>query len=1130
MGRATMILRLSTIARLVALSFLAATPLANADDLEKGFATPPESARPRVWWHWMNGNVTRQGITADLEWMQRIGLGGVQMFDADIGTAQYVEQRVGFMTPLWLDHVQHTVTQANRLGLEVAITPTSGWSESGGPWIKPAQAMKKYVWSETRVDGPRKFAGVLAAPPGNTGPFQNVGFHSHSDNLPAPNGAPGGKPYAKPSFPDSQWYADAAVIAYRLPDGEQAAVPVAATTSGAAIDARRLADGDVDAAQDVAVPASGPAWVQLDYGRPVRAQALTVALGPVVFPQGVLQASDDGVAYRTVAMLPGSSHNGLTVSHGVRTFAFPETRARYFRLEMGAPVRGELDDIMGKPRATSHKLAEFALASGAQVNRFEDKAGFSVVPEFDSLATPSVAADLAISGESVIDLTARLRKDGSLDWEVPVGRWAIMRLGYSLTGQTNDPSTQEGKGLEVDKMSAAHVRSHMEQFIAPLKEKLGQGLGAKGMSHLLLDSWEANQQNWTDDMLAEFRRRRGYDPLRWLPVLSGRVVDSADASDRFLFDFRRTIADLLSDNHFAVITAFAHEQGMKTYGEAIGVNLPTVGDGLQAKGRVDIPMGEFWDRRPDEKPLASHVADVREAASAGHIYGKNIIAAEAFTATPAVPPWSRSPRDLKWLADYNLALGINRFVFHTSVHQPFDDRKPGVSLWIFGQNFTRHETWAEQAAPWVTYLSRASYMMQQGHSVNDIAVFNGEGAPSVVSFHEQLQPAIPTGYAYDYVNLEVLLDRATVKDGRLVLPGGASYSLLVVPSTITRMSLPLLRKLRDLADAGARIVAPRPQGAPGLVEGPEYAGLVAQVWGATDGRSVTGNALGKGKVFWGRDVAAIMEEIKVAPDVMLGAPHPDSSFVSAHRRLGSTDIYFVANQKQRPEQLKASFRVHGVRPELWYPDSGRIAPASYVMRDGRTSVDLDLDAQGSVFVVFRTPTKTEKEERTAATAQPATTLAGPWTLQVPGDARPQALTSLALWSTLEQPQYKYFAGTASYRTSLAVPKAWLNTGQRVLLDLGEVDVMAQLFINGKMAGTLWKAPYRADVTALVKPGHNSVEVRVTNLWANRLIGDTLPDGGARTTFSTFKPYARPGAKLMPSGLAGPVRVLLQSPR
>jgi hypothetical protein len=384
-----------------------------------------------------------------------------------------------------------------------------------------------------------------------------------------------------------------------------------------------------------------------------------------------------------------------------------------------------LDDIMGKPKATSHPLTEFAVSSGGRVNRFEHKAGFGLAPEYDTLATPAVAADLAVDGASVIDLTGKLRADGTLDWDVPAGRWIVMRLGYSLTGQTNDPSSVEGKGLEVDKLSAGHVREHMQRFMAPLQGTLGSLVGTKGLNAILLDSWEANQQNWTDDMLAEFRQRRGYDPLRWLPVLGGRVVDSAEASDRVLADFRRTLADQLAANHYTAGTEFSHALGMKTYGEAAGVNLPTMIDGLQAKGRVDIPMGEFWDRRPGEKAEASHIADVREAASAAHIYGKRIVAAEAFTATPAVPPWSRAPRDLKWLADYNLALGINRFIFHTSVHQPFDDRKPGVSLWLFGQNFTRHETWGEQAGPWVQYLSRASYMMQQGHAVNDIAVFIG---------------------------------------------------------------------------------------------------------------------------------------------------------------------------------------------------------------------------------------------------------------------------------------------------------------------------------------------------------------------------------------------------------------------
>lgn len=1120
-----MTLRLRTLTRLVALSLVTlAAPMSHADSLDAGFANPPESARPRVWWHWMNGNVTKQGISADLEWMKRVGLGGVQMFDVDIGTAEYVEQRVGFMTPLWLDHVMHTAQEAKRLGLEVTMTPTSGWSLSAGPWIKPSEAMKKYVWSETRVDGPRRFSGTLAAPPGTTGPFQNIAYRSHTHGLPVPNGSPGAKPYSTFDLPPSQFYADAAVVAYRLPDGEQSLAVAAITTSGGKLDAAALSDGDFERAQDVPLAADGPSWVQLDFGKPVRAQSVTIALGPVPYPQGAIRVSDDGVQFRTVALLPGAVQEAMMGGAGVRTYAFPETRARYVRLELGTPVRGELDELMRIPPANAHKLAEFSVSGAAHVHRFEDKAGFSIVPEFDSLVTPEVSADLAVAGASVVDLSGKLRADGSLDWEVPAGRWAIMRLGYSITGQTSDPSTREGKGLEVDKLSARYVRSHMERFIAPIQQKLGPLLGEQAVSRLLLDSWEANQQNWTDDMLAQFRQRRGYDPLRWLPVLGGRVVDSAEASDRFLFDFRRTIADLLSDNHYKVITDFAHEHGMKVYAEAAGVGRPTVSDGLQAKGRVDIPMAEFWDRNPGTQAQPSHIADVREAASAAHIYGKTIVAAESFTAMPDIPAWSRSPRDLKWLADYNLALGINRFVFHTSVHQPFDDKKkPGFSLWMFGQHFTRNETWAEQAGPWIKYLSRASYMMQQGRSVNDIAVFNGEGAPAVVSFNEVLRPAIPAGYGHDFVNLEVVLDRMTVKDGRLELPGGASYSVLVVTEATGRMSPALVRKLLALVEAGAHVVAPRPHGAPGLVEGADYGALVQALWGGTDGRSQTVHKVGKGTLYWGRDLAAVLDEIRQTPDVMLGAPRPDSSFVSAHRRSGGTEIYFVANQLQRAEQLKASFRVSGMRPELWYPDSGRMAPASYAIENGRTLVDLDLESQGSVFVVFRSPVREAQAQQAVVTDRVAATLAGPWSLQFPGEAKPLALKGLVSWSTLEKPEQRYFSGQASYRTSFTAPA---GRGQRVLLDLGQVEVMAQVLVNGKAAELLWKAPYQADITALLKPGLNTLEVKVTNLWANRLIGDISPDGGAPATFTTFKPY-QPGARLMSSGLIGPVRVLVQ---
>jgi hypothetical protein len=430
---------------------------------------------------------------------------------------------------------------------------------------------------------------------------------------------------------------------------------------------------------------------------------------------------------------------------------------------------------------------------------------------------------------------------------VPAGKWVILRMGYSLTGQKNAPATPEATGYEVDKLSRQHVESYLGYYVGQVAEALGPYFG-KSFRYFLMDSWEAGMENWTEEMLREFRQRRGYDPLPYLPVLTGRVVQSAEVSDRFLWDFRCTLADLLAENHYGAAANFLHQRHIGLYAEAMGAGLPTTGDGLQDKGRVDIPMGEFWTLLPGGSPSPEHPADVREAASAAHIYGKTLAAAESFTSAPNIPGWGQSPFYLKPLADYYLANGINRIVFHTSVHQPFVDQshRPGITLWMFGQHYTRNITWAEQSRAWNAYLARCSYLLQQGRFVGDLAYYYGEGAPLSVPFWEKVQPEPPIGYNYDTLNTEVLLTRLSVADGRLVLPDGLSYRVLVLPETLRRLTLPVLRKIRDFVAAGATVVGPQPTESPSLAGWPsadeEIRALAEELWGDCNGRTIVEHA------------------------------------------------------------------------------------------------------------------------------------------------------------------------------------------------------------------------------------------------------------------------------------------------
>ncbi len=619
---------------------------ATGDALYQGFVAPPPAARPRVWWHWMNGNVTKEGIRRDLEWMKRVGLGGFQNFDASLFGDTVVDKRVAYMTPEWKDAFRYAIELADRLGLETAIAGSPGWSESGGPWVTPEQAMKKLVWSETRVQGGQPFAGALPKPPTTSGPFQNV---------------PAGEPSSTGQRALPELYRDVAVIAYRVPasDQPQDDLHPIVTSSGGAIDASRLADGDlVRSATLPAPPAGETAWIQFEYAAPQAIRAVTLAMGgpkPPWWaprpPGSELGASDDGRSFRTIAQIPRSVAEQNTV-------AFGAVRARFFRVTFPAA-----------PAPPGPLIAELVLHTGARVHRFEEKAAFATLGVLSEVPTPAVAPDDAVRKGDVVDLTTKMRPDGTLDWAPPAGRWAVLRMGYSLLGRQNAPASPEGTGLEVDKLNAAHVKAYMTTYLDMYQSAVGPLMGKRGLQYLISDSWEAGAQNWTDEMLAEFTKRRGYDPHPWLPTLTGRVVESADATERFLWDFRRTLSDLLAENHYDQISALLKARGMGRYGESHEGGRAFVGDGMEAKRSADVPTGAMWTQQPgvNEEQYGAN-ADIRESASVAHLYGQNLVAAESMTA--ASGPWAWSPATLKPTADKLLAMGLNRFVIHTSVHQP----------------------------------------------------------------------------------------------------------------------------------------------------------------------------------------------------------------------------------------------------------------------------------------------------------------------------------------------------------------------------------------------------------------------------------------------------------------------------
>lgn len=1113
-----MVSRATMLALLLSLPQLGGTLAAQLtnDRLVSGFASPPDGAKPRVWWHWMNGNITEEGIKLDLEWMHRAGLGGVTVFEGSIDTPQVVKDRLVYMTPAWKNAFRYATTTANQLGFEMAIASSPGWSATGGPWVPPSQGMKKMVWSETRINGGETFNGTLKKPSDASGTFQD--FSVKPEKI-----AGQAEPAPLPKF-----YADSAVVAYRLPaeDKTQAELRPRITSSAGQVDAASLSDGDVGKVA-LTLPYAEPGgktWVRFEYAQPQTIQSVTLATlddlisifafddPNAVYPQ--IEASDDGVTFRPVATMSLSSVPQRTIS-------FPAVTARFFRVAF--PTSG----TSGQPAPKrSHEISELVLSSASRVNEFEKRAGFSTVFDYYAIADPTASRGSITSDQDVIDLSSRMKPDGSLNWTAPAGKWAILRIGYSLTGHENGPAPAEATGLEVDKLNRTYVKNYVDGYLKTYADTVGPAnIGKTGLSFMLSDSTEVGAQNWTDDMLTEFRERRGYDAHPWLPALTGVIVQSQAATDRFLWDFRRTIAELYAQNHYGEIATELHNNHMSYYAEALEYHRPSLGDDMEMRRAADVPMGAMWTFKPEETATFTYVADLRGAASIAHVYGQNVVGAESMTS--GGPPWGWSPNSLKRIADLELALGVNRFMIHESAHQPLVGKAPGVTLGPYGLWFNRNETWAEEAAPWVSYLSRSSYMLQQGHFFGDVAYFYGQEGPLTAVFGRHAQTDAPQGYGFDFVNADVILNHLSLENGRLVTSGGTSYRILYLGGTSKRMTFPVLRKIRDLVSAGAVVVGDKPVDSPSLADDQEaFHAMANELWGSDAGHATAVHAFGKGKVYIGKTANQVLAELNVAPDFEYTHPEPDAELMFLHRKMKDADIYFVDNRKDRVENIEATFRVEGRRPELWHADTAQIEAASYRIADGRSTVPLKLNRYETVFVVFRKPAAQSSWSAPVPTESASTTLDGPWRVSfepnrgVTGEVNFDQLSS---WSTDSNEGVKYFSGTATYNKTIQADDQWFKPGAHLMLDLGDVKELANVTVNGKPRGIVWHAPFQLDVTNALHRGKNELTIKVTNLWVNRLIGDQQP-GATKYTFTTFKPYPA-DAPLMPSGLLGPVRVV-----
>jgi hypothetical protein len=1103
-------------ARLLPLFFLAATLVApgqargvrpHKDDLKAGFLAPPQAAKPRVWWHWMNGNVTKDGIKKDLDWLNRVGIGGIDAIDASIDTPQVVDKRLVYMTPEWKDALLYATQLAGKYGMEFSINSSPGWSETGGPWVTPQAAMKKAVWSATDIEGGKPFHGTLPKPPDNIGPFQNASFSG--DPTPLTTGL--------------HFYRDAVVLAYKQPAAD-AAVEAVRSNAGA-VDAALLGDGDLTKGPTL-VPKTenGEVWVQVEFETRTRIQGLSlglIAARALGFATSV-EASDDGENWHHVADMPERAQL-QRFALVQQTLSFAPATARYFRvvfkpaaplpgsLRPRAPAAGLIEAAASAPPPRRYQLVELKFHAAATVHEFEKKAQYAVPPrDFYTIPSPQdFAPGSAVDPHSVVLLTNKMKPDGTLDWTPPPGRWTVLRLGYSLTGAENHPATAEATGLEVDKLNATHVRSYIETYL----DSYTSFTGAKGLNSLVVDSAEIGMQNWTEDILSEFQRLRGYDPTPFLPVLTGVAVTSPEASDKFLWDFRRTIEELFVRNHFGEIAQVAHERGLFSYAESIEDHRPGFGDDMEMRQYADLPMAAMWTYGEKYPAALTYEADILGAASVAHVYGKPLVAAESLTS--AQQAWNFAPRTLKPIIDMEFVRGINRVVIHTSVHQP-TDKAPGLSLNNFGQFFNRLESWGAEAKPWVSYMARASYLLQQGRFAADIAYFYGEEAPITSLWGNKRVDDVPQGYGFDFVNLDALQNQLATSNGELVAKSGMHYRILYLGGSSRMMTFAALSRIAELVRQGAVVVGQKPVASPSLADGTDkFDAAAAELFG--DGSA---HAFGKGRVFPTLDAAFAALDLK--PD--FAYPGNEARLLFLHRHLKDGELYFVSNREDKALNLETTFRVSGKAPEIWDAVTGKVSPAAFRRADGGTAVTLSLPSYGSAFVVFRKPSKAAAVALRPAAETTVKSIEGPWSIAFEsGRGAPAKIlqNDLSSWSANADPGVKYFSGTGTYQKTFTMPGK--RKGVHYVLDLGQVRELAEVSLNGKKLGTVWTPPFTLDVTRALKPGKNELKVTVANLWVNRLIGDAQPDAKTKYTFTIIPTY-RPDAPLRDSGLLGPVSI------
>lgn len=1058
---------------LILLFIICFSPDINAvvkDDLRNGFIVPPDSTKPFVYWYLMNGHLSKEGITKDLEAMTRIGIG--EVFLGNIHLTRLASGEVEIFTPEWTDCMRHAIKEGSRLGIRISFFNSPGWSQSGGPWIKPGQSMRYLTFSERRVQGGDFTTFEIARP--------------------------------------ADFFQDVVTLAFREEESEKRVMSFQSVPACDSLG--KLFDGDVSTTCLFKNKQGQSVGIDLRFGEKTAARSLSIQPTQMSFSTTCEVFVEERGEYRSV-----KKHALDRLNKGNQLGPLQD-----------AEIVISIDEVEGTNfRVVFHSVpANFELKNMtlSEKNRLEDynekwlhKLPHTWRPSWETYqwtAQQQKSQSGVINEHDVIDVSSFLVGD-SLRWKAPNGHWRILRIGMTTTGTTNVPASPVATGLEVDKMNRKYLSEHYDAYIGQLVDGLTKD-EKRSFKRIIADSYETGPQNWTDGMRQSFMDAYNYDPFPYLLSLAGVIVESAEKTDRFLWDIRRFIADKVANEYVGGLRNLCDQHNIRLWLENYGHwGFPS--EFLKYGGQSHDIGGEFWTHGMND-------FECRLAASACHIYGKNKVYAESFTSSGRY--YERYPAELKRIGDWSYCEGVNQGVLHLYMHQPYSDRYPGVNAW-FGIELNRNNTWFEQSKAWIDYQRRCYFMLQQGAPVVDICFFVGEDAPKMEGWKDK---DMPSGFNYDFINAEVIENYLKVKNGRLYLPSGISYALMVLPP-LTTMRPALLKKINLLVKEGAVILGTPPLYSPSLSNYPvcdeEVRNLAQQLWGNLNPRrnSSTTRKVGKGMVLSTISIQEALESMGVEEDVVT----EDDSVLWTHRQWKDGDIYFLSNQRTEAIELSVSFRVKDRQPEYWNPMDGstRKLP-TYSNENGRTMVPIRLHGGESCFIVFREKVEPQRSSLKVVDNFPI----DKWLFDIPeiwdihfrnkwlGVDFSVEKQSLFDWTESAHTNIKHFSGSATYSTKFQADQVEGS----LFLCFDDIKVIATIKLNGKELGTIWHPPYRINITDALQIGENTLEVIVTNLWVNQLVYQAQQKQDEKSTW-LLEENMDPNQSLQSSGLMGRVWVV-----